>query len=558
MVLQFLNMRKLRILFLLLFFSTALMAQWGDYTLYSLQNSTVAYLIKHDYSVYKSWTFPSNAKTGYSTYLLPGGELLRTVVYTPNSFSGGGQTGRLQKYDWNGNLLWDFVYCTSSYAMHHDICPMPNGNVLLIAYELKTPAQVIQAGGASSITVWSEKIVEVKQTGPTTGEIVWEWKLWDHLVQSFDSTKDNYVSSIAAYPHRLNINYKLTKDWIHMNGVDYNPILDQITFSSHNLNEIYVIDHSTTTAEAAGSTGGNAGKGGDFLYRWGNPAAYQRAGAQILNVVHDSHWIPEGVPNAGRMVAFNNKGYSSTRSSVDQIIPPLSGYNYTIEGTAAWSPLTYNDRHACNGYSSNMSSSQQLPNGNTFVCMATTGLLYEINAAGTTIWQRQLTGSVSKAWRYNQCYLDNPLPAEPEITLQDGILIASPAETWQWYHNGALIDGATNQTFTPQLPGNYLVRITQPGNCHYRYSASFKFDNATSVGDIQYSEIQLFPNPASDRVSIQTGSQKFLSAEAYSSDGRLLRRFDSQQLDINGLSKGVILVRVLTDRGLRIHKLIIQ
>lgn len=404
-------------------------AQWGDYTFYSIQNTSTASLIRHCGSVYKSRTFPTADKTGYSSYILPGGQLLRTVRYAPNYFTGGGQTGKLQKYDWNGNLLWDFVYSTTNYAMHHDICPMPNGNVLLIAYELKTSAQVTQAGGAKAITVWSEKIVEVKQTGPTTGEIVWGWKLWDHLVQSIDPTKDNYVTSIAAHPHRLNINYKLTKDWIHINGVEYNPILDQITFNSHNLNEIYVIDHSTTTAEAAGSTGGNAGKGGDFLYRWGNPAAYQRAGSQILNVVHDSHWIPEGVPNAGRLVAFNNKGYSSTRSSVDQIDPPLSGYSYTIDGTAAWSPLTYTERNACNGYSSNMSNSQQLPNGNTFVCMATTGLLYEFNSAGTTIWQRHLSGSVAKAWRYNQCHIDHALPEQPEIQFQDGLLMATPAET---------------------------------------------------------------------------------------------------------------------------------
>lgn len=60
-----------------------------------------------------------------------------------------------------------------------------------------------------------------------------------------------------------------------MNGIDYNPVLDQIALSTHNLNEWYIIDHSTTTAEAATSSGGNSGKGGDLLYRWGNPAAYQ-------------------------------------------------------------------------------------------------------------------------------------------------------------------------------------------------------------------------------------------------------------------------------------------
>jgi len=147
---------------------------WGDYTLYSVQNSQYTYLIDLNNNVCHTWTSSTSNRTGYSSYLLPGGELLRTVKYSPNAFAGGDQTGKLQKLDWNGNILWDFVYCTTTYAMHHDICPMPNGNVLLIAHELKTPAEAIQAGCSQAITIWSEKIVEVAQTGPTTGEIVWE------------------------------------------------------------------------------------------------------------------------------------------------------------------------------------------------------------------------------------------------------------------------------------------------------------------------------------------------------------------------------------------------
>ena len=60
-------------------------------------------------------------------------------------------------------------------------------------------------------------------------------------------------------------------DWLHTNGIDYNAEYDLIVLSVPRMNELWVIDHSTTTEEALGSTGGRWGKGGDLLWRWGNP-----------------------------------------------------------------------------------------------------------------------------------------------------------------------------------------------------------------------------------------------------------------------------------------------
>src|SRR5688500_14149570 len=100
-----------KLLFLCFFFiyQEARTQQWGDYTLYSVQGSNNAYLLDTNGTSVKTWTFNSSP-TGYSCYLLPGGTLVRTVRHSPNSFSGGGQTGKVQKVDWNGNLIWDYVY----------------------------------------------------------------------------------------------------------------------------------------------------------------------------------------------------------------------------------------------------------------------------------------------------------------------------------------------------------------------------------------------------------------------------------------------------------------
>src|SRR5262249_23204710 len=130
-----------------------------------------------------------------------------------------------------------------------------------------------------------------------------------------------YVGSAAARSQRVN------PDWTHVNAVDYNAELDQIMLSTPEFNEIWIIDHGTTTAEAAGHTRGRRGKGGDLLYRWGNPATYRAGGPKdkTLFFQHNAHWIPKGLPGAGRMLVYNNgaRRTGGNYSSVDELVLPL-------------------------------------------------------------------------------------------------------------------------------------------------------------------------------------------------------------------------------------------
>jgi len=184
---------------------------------------------------------------------------------------------------------------------------------------------------------------------------------------------------------------------MHVNGIGYNEELDQIIFSSRYLSEVFVIDHSTTTEEAAGHTGGNSGKGGDFLYRWGKPSNYCTPGNQIITVaVHDAHWIPPGYPDEGYIMFYNNDGGEGT-STVDAIEPPLNGYTYELTPGLSFPPSTYSWRHVCQDYSFGRSSAQRLRNGNTFVCMAD-AYMYEVDTLGNVIWQ--FNQGPSKAFRY--------------------------------------------------------------------------------------------------------------------------------------------------------------
>ncbi len=457
-------MKKNITLLTLILFSTLLQAQnWGEYTLVARSNQTSVSLINLAKATVKTWT--GTGGTGYSAYVLPDGSLLRSVSNIGNSFSGGGMTGKIQKINANNVTTWDYTYSTSAYCLHHDICPMPNGNVLAIAYEAKTATETSAAGANTGILVWSEKIVELQPTGLNTANVVWEWKLWDHLAQNVDAAKANYVTSIVNNPQLMNINYNLQKDWVHMNGIDYNPTTDQIVVSSHNLNELWLIDHSTSTAQAALHTGGNSGKGGDFLYRWGNPAAYSAAGTAVFNVVHDAHWVTDG-PYAGYFAAFNNKGVTASQSCVDFIQP-----NYTLTPGQAYLPSTYTARKSGFGYTSNMGNSQSLPNGNTLVCVATAGNIYEINPAGTIIWTHNTGGTTPQARRYDASYICGTLPTAAASASQTVVCPSTSVSlnangtgtnpTYAWSSSPASFTSTSaTPSVTPTTTTTYTVTVT--------------------------------------------------------------------------------------------------
>ena len=95
---------------------------------------------------------------------------------------------------------------------------------------------------------------------------------------------------------------------MHCNSISYNPMLDEILISSRSMSEIYIIDHSTSTQQASSHSGGNHNKGGDIVYRWGNPQVYNQGSLidKKLFGQHDAHWIPNDFPDGGKIMIFNN------------------------------------------------------------------------------------------------------------------------------------------------------------------------------------------------------------------------------------------------------------
>jgi hypothetical protein len=366
--------------------------------LFSPVDSTNTYLIDSSGTVTHSWSH--DFLPGQAVRWLGDGTLLRSIRTVGLGY-GGGAGGGIQIVQWDGTIEWDFRYDSDGNLSHHDVLPLPNGNILRIAWETKSYDEAIAAGRdpekLSGDKLLPLHIIEVHPTGPTSGDIVWEWHVWDHLIQDFDPSKDNY-GVVANHPELVDFNYDVDimslVDWLHTNSIDYNPEFDQILLSVHNFNEIWVIDHSTTTEEAAGHSGGNSGKGGDLLYRWGNPESY-RAGTstdQKLFGQHDATWIKPGCPGEGHILVFNNgvnrpNGWYST---VDEIIPPVneSGQYYLAHGEAYGPEIqtwVYNPTPSF--VAGILSGAERLSNGNTLICDGVAGRFFIVTPDGTTIWE---------------------------------------------------------------------------------------------------------------------------------------------------------------------------
>lgn len=415
-------MRAILILVAAILSSASVAAQEG-LTLYQPFTGTTTFLVDGAGSVVHTW--PGTARPALSVYLLPDGDLMRTRALVSG---GAGSGGGLERVSYDGTIEWQFTYFNSTQTPHHDIEVLPNGNVLMIVWEEIGKAAAVALGRDPATTnpgFMPDAIFEVQPTGPTSGTVIWQWHAIDHLVQDFDPQKPGF-GVVADHPELIDINKGGNTDWLHVNGIDYNPGFDQIAISVPAFDEIWVIDHGTTTQEAAGGSGGRRGAGGDLLYRWGNPAAYDRGTAadQVFYFIHDVQWIEEGRPGAGNLIVFNNGTGRPTGSwsSVDEWAPPVDVLgNYTLAPGAAYGPaaLTWTYSDPGNFYSSVMSGAERLESGDTLICEATSGHMFVVDPGGTTLWSyvdsSPGTNWVFKARNYADCDANGVYDGE-EIT----------------------------------------------------------------------------------------------------------------------------------------------
>ncbi len=371
------------------------------YNLFYSHFQSTTYLVDTRGQVMHLWEDNDMYVPGNSVFLTEEGNLIRCKRNTDTSgdpiFAGGGGA-IVDVVDWEGDVLSSIEINNDTARLHHDVAPMANGNILLLAWHKIDSVDAVQAGRNPELisegAVWSEMILE---WNPTTDEIVWEWFAWDHLVQDHFGDRMNF-GVVSESPEKIDVNYTehgSHPDWLHINAIAYNEVRNEIVVSVPYFNELWVIDHSTTTAEARTSSGGNSNKGGDLIYRWGNPQAYQSGddSDKVLFFQHDVHWVnPKaelGDDDYGVMAIFNNRVPGDISEGL--IINTLNdqGDAYQSFALSTEQAVRRRVRHPENSplsFSRGLSSIQVLPNGNVMMFAGRTGFGYEMTPANELVW----------------------------------------------------------------------------------------------------------------------------------------------------------------------------
>jgi len=150
-------------------------------------------------------------------------------------------------------------------------------------------------------------------------------------------------------------------------------------------------------------------------------------------------------------------------------------------------------------------------------------------------------------------------PVTPSIaySANDTVMVSNAASGNQWYFNGTLMQGETNDTLRPLNLGNYSVRVIDTNGCEGDMSA-MQFYNSIGFEEALANQVRLFPNPTSGAVTLELGAVKVASVRIYDARGRLLESLSSCpsncRLELGNFEDGMYQLVVLTEDGITITK----
>ena len=428
--------------------------------------------------------------------------------------------GKIIERDWEDNIITEIEHNVPELKLVYDIIKMTSGNYLVNCRwamnqeELLSLGWDINLGGSNLI----DGIVEINPEG----EIVWAWNIKEHTIQDQITDATNY-GSVQDNPQLLDIRAISDFDWqfgeaFMFNGFDYNEELDLILISVRKMSEFIIIDHSTTTEEASGSIGGTYDRGGDVLYRWGNPENYNSdtTAERFLYFQHNPNWIKYGEYKGG-IIVFNNGLSTNVGSSVIIVVPEADENGQFVMKDSVFAPLLPTREIGYEVFdfrsSAYTSGAKVMENGNVYITSGEWDQFIEITPDDEIAWNYKL----------------------------EGIHYTYRTEKYAKTHPGLLDKDLTSEGTIESPPSAY--------EC---------MDFSVSTNNFDGKDVSIFHNAVMQTLSVEIKNEDQFSIYGYDLMGRIVLKNDNfrrgENLDISNIKNQIIILNINTGTNRSVTK----
>ena len=161
----------------------------------------------------------------------------------------------------------------------------------------------------------------------------------------------------------------------------------------------------------------------------------------------------------------------------------------------------------------------------------------------------------------NNAIVNEPDPLLINIYISDSTLVATSGyNSYQWYSgDGNIINGATNETFTPNTVGEYYV-VVNNGECEeISYSIDYNISNILEIEN----NLQIYPNPTNGIITII--GEKIKNISIYNILGNQLSKVEknnfitnSRNIDLSNLARGIYTIQIEQNNKILNYQIILK
>jgi hypothetical protein len=351
---------------------------WGHYTVFSAADRN-SYLIDMNGNPVRSWPyrgFPTEVidpalNQGRKGHVLL--QLEERQDTDSRSFGNGVNNHAIAELDWNGKRLWRWAgeAETGHAHQHHELQRLANGNTLVLANKLHKVEGFALA----------EQIDDVIYEVSPAGKVVWRWLASEHLGEfGFDAEQLKLLqeSELADYLHFNSARTLGANRWFDQGDARFHP--DNLLVDSRQANFLAIIDKRS--GKVVWRLGPGFAKAEVFNPFTGKPRLPRPV--DQLSGLHDAKLIAKGLPGAGNILLFDNQGGSGYPAVSFAII---TGASRVVEIDPLSQQIVWEYRPGTRLFSAFTSSARRLPNGNTLITEGQSGRVFQVTAAGETVWE---------------------------------------------------------------------------------------------------------------------------------------------------------------------------